>query len=268
MVDARWPGPRRIAHRGGGRLAPENTLAALREGVARGYRAVEFDVMLTADDVPVLMHDADFGRTIAGDGSMTTTRWTELATRDAGVWFGDPHRGEPVPRYDDVVRFCRAHDVWMNVELKPAPGVEEQTGRLVGERTAALFANVDDARLPLFSSFSDAALRAARAAAPRVPRGLLVGDLPADVAERARRLECIAVHADHRRLDRDAIERLHAAGLAVLAYTVNDPARVRTLEDWGIDAVVTDALDAIPPDRRRGDSEGHGADEGAAAGVG
>ncbi len=68
-----WPGPHRIAHRGGGTLAPENTIAAIRAGLAHRYRAVEFDVMLTADDVPVLMHDPHFGRTIAGTGAVATT---------------------------------------------------------------------------------------------------------------------------------------------------------------------------------------------------
>ncbi len=241
-----WPGPRWIAHRGGGALAPENTLAAIREGIARGYRGVEFDVMLTADDVPVLMHDADFGRTIAGSGSVAGTPYADLARRDAGAWFGPLHVGEPVPRYDDVVRFCSAHDVWMNVEIKPSPGREVETGRVVGETTAML---ARDRPLPiLFSSFSGAALGAARIAAPDVPRGLLFGRLPADAVERARDLGCVSVHADHRPLDRDAAERLHAAGFAVMAYTVNEAARAATLTAWGVDALCTDRIDVLRPD--------------------
>jgi glycerophosphoryl diester phosphodiesterase len=244
-----WPGRRRIAHRGAGKLAPENTLAAMREGVARGYRAVEFDVMLTSDDVPILMHDPDFGRTIAGRGSVATTTYADLAKRDAGSWFGANHVGEPVPRYEDVVHFCRGHDVFMNVEIKPAAGFEEKTGRIVGELTAALFADQSGrAGWPLFSSFSVAALEAARAAAPHVPRGVLFDRVPRDGIEVARALGCISVHADHRRLDRVAIERLHDAGFAVLAYTVNDVERVQALVDAGIDAIVTDRLDLIAPD--------------------
>lgn len=238
-----WPGPRWIAHRGGGTLAPENTLAAIRTGIAHGFRGVEFDVMLTADDVPVLMHDPDFGRTIAGVGSVATTSYAELASRDAGAWFGRGFAGEPVPRYDDVVRFCIANDLWMNVEIKPSPGRELETGRVVGAVTTRLGQRQS---LPmLFSSFAPAALEAARAAAPRVPRGMLFGVLSAGAIERARALGCVSVHADHRHVDREAVEQLHAEGLAVMVYTVDEPARAAMLIDWGVDAVCTDRVDLV-----------------------
>ena len=244
-----WPGPRRIAHRGGGTLAPENTLAAIRAAVARGYRAVEFDVMLTADDVPVLMHDPAFGRTIAGEGAVALTSYADLAMRDAGSWFGPAHAGEAVPRFVDIVDFCRAHEVWMNVEIKPAPGHAARTGRIVGETIATVFADQGGrAGWPLFSSFDGEALEAVRRAAPHVPRGLLFDVLPADAIETARGLGCVSVHVNHRGLVRAAIGALHEAGFAVLAYTVNEPARVRALEDDGIDAIVTDRIDLIAPE--------------------
>src|SRR5690606_22136603 len=66
QVIDRWAYPRLVAHRGGGTLAPENTLAGMRLAHGYGYRAVEFDVMLSVDEVPVLMHDPAFGRTLPG----------------------------------------------------------------------------------------------------------------------------------------------------------------------------------------------------------
>ena len=241
-----WPGPRRIAHRGGGKLAPENTLAGIRAGIAHGYRAVEFDVMLTSDEVPVLMHDPDFGRTVAGPGSVATTTWDDLSRRDAGAWFAPRFAGERVPRYEDVVRFCQEHGVWMNVEIKPAPGVEARTGQVVGETTARLFADQSGrAGWPLFSSFSVASLEHARKAAPHVPRGLLFEAVPASGIVTARALGCISVHASHRQLDGRVIASLHEAGFAVLAYTVNEASRVAALVEAGIDAIVTDRIDLI-----------------------
>ena len=74
-----WPFPRIIAHRGGGTLAPENTIAGLRCGLEHGYRAVEFDVMLSADGIPVLMHDPAFGRTVPGIGNVSETSAALLA---------------------------------------------------------------------------------------------------------------------------------------------------------------------------------------------
>jgi glycerophosphoryl diester phosphodiesterase len=242
-----WHGPRRIAHRGGGTLAPENTLAAIREGIARGYRAVEFDVMLTADDVPVLMHDPDFGRTIAGDGSVAKITYADLALRDAGSWFSARYAGEPVPRYEDIARFCRANDVWMNVEIKPSRDAAAKTGRIVGEMTAALFADQGlQPGWPLFSSFSVEALAEAKQAAPLAPRGMLFDELPVDAIDIARSLACVSVNVNQRRLDRAAIEHLHDAGFAVLAYTVNDPDRAQLLTDAGVDAIFTDRIDLLP----------------------
>ena len=239
-----WSGPRRIAHRGGGTLAPENTVAALRAAMAHGYRGVEFDVMLTGDAVPVLMHDPDFGRTVGRTGSVATTSYADLAASEAGSWFAPRYAGEPVPRYVDAVRFCLANDLWMNVEIKPSPGREADTGRIVGEATTMFGAQA----LPiLFSSFSPVALDAARMAAPDIPRGLLFGALPADAIESARSLGCVSVHADHRHVGRDAIDRLHAAGLAVMLYTVDEAARAATLTAWGVDALCTDRIDLLPP---------------------
>ena len=90
-----WPFPRVIAHRGGGTLAPENTIAGLRCGLEHGYRAAEFDIMLSADGVPVLMHDPAFGRTVPGIGNVSETSAQLLATMDAGSWFGPKFAGDP-----------------------------------------------------------------------------------------------------------------------------------------------------------------------------
>ena len=136
----------------------------------------------------------------------------------------------------------------MNVEIKPAPGHAVRTGRIVGETVAAAFPDQSDrAGWPLFSSFAVEALEAARRAAPHVPRGMLFAVLPGDAIGIARRLGCVSVHVNHRRLDRRVIAALHDAGLAVLGYTVNDPARVAVLEGEAIDAIVTDRIDLIVP---------------------
>jgi glycerophosphoryl diester phosphodiesterase len=179
---------------------------------------------------------------------VATSTWAELATRDAGSWFSTAFAGERVPRYEDVVRFCQAHDVWMNVEIKPAPGFEVLTGRIVGEITGRLFADQSGgAGSPLFSSFSIAALASARAVAPQVPRGLLFDALPEIGIEAAHALGCISVHANHRRLREEEIARLHDAGLAVMSYTVNEQRRAEQLAGWGVDAICTDRIDLLRP---------------------
>ncbi|MBC3918210.1 glycerophosphodiester phosphodiesterase [Undibacterium sp. CY18W] len=246
-----WPYPKVIAHRGGGILAPENTLAAMRCGWEHGFAAVEFDVMLSKDGVPVLMHDPEFGRTVPGIGRVADTMAADLQTMDAGKWFADSYKGEPVPMYADVVRFCRQHGIWMNVEIKPSPGAEEETGRVVAEQTQALFADVaviDAVHLPLFSSFSFSALMAAKNAAPTIPRGFLMDKVTPDWKARLQELAARALHTNHKYLTPDTTKEIKDAGYGVFCYTVNTPERAAEILHWGVDAFCTDRIDLIPAD--------------------
>ena len=81
-----WPYPRWIAHRGAGKLAPENTLAAFKLGAAHGYRMFECDVKLSAGGVPFLLHDATLERTTNGHGVAGERPWQALTALDAGSW--------------------------------------------------------------------------------------------------------------------------------------------------------------------------------------
>jgi glycerophosphoryl diester phosphodiesterase len=247
-----WPYPRILAHRGGGTLAPENTVAGLRRGMDAGFRAIEFDVMLARDGVPVVLHDPDLGRTVAGTGSVADIDALDLAARDAGSWFGPDYEGEPVPLFVEFAQYCKAHGVWMNIEIKPVPGHDAQTGAVVARLAAALFADEIAAgrvaQAPLLSSFSEGALAAARDAAPGVPRAWLTKTLPSDWEARARALGAVAIHTDHKRLTAAMAAQVKAAGFGLFCYTVNAPARARELFGWGVDGLCTDRIDLILPD--------------------
>jgi glycerophosphoryl diester phosphodiesterase len=243
-----WPYPRILAHRGGGTLAPENTLAGLRAGMAAGFRAIEFDVMLARDGVPVVMHDPYLG----GAGAVSDYDALALSAMDAGAWFGRAFDAEPVPLFAEFAQFCRAHGVWMNIELKPVPGFELETGALVARMAAAMFADEIAAgrmgEAPLLSSFSQAALEAAFDAAPQLPRACLMSELPPDWERRARAVEALAIHVNYRHLTPQQAREVKAAGFGLFCYTVNEPARARELLGWGVDAFCTDRIDLIGPD--------------------
>lgn len=246
MTAERWPYPRIVAHRGGGILAPENTLAAIRHGASMGFRGVEFDVMLAGDGTPVLIHDETFERTTSGRGSVPAVAFAEIAKFDAGAWHSDSFRGERVPTFVAATNLCRELGLWANVEIKPAKGYEVQTGRVVGRLTLDLWRGSIPA--PVVSSFSMEALRAARDVAPSVPRGMLVKKIPADWRSRMQELECIALHCSYRELSEKLTAEIHAAGYSVLCWTVNDPAEATRLLKWGVDCLVTDRIDLIAPD--------------------
>jgi glycerophosphoryl diester phosphodiesterase len=251
-----WTFPRVIAHRGGGTLAPENTVAGLRCGLEHGFHAVEFDVMLSADGVPVLMHDPAFGRTVPGIGNVSETSAKLLSTMDAGSWFGPKFAGEPVPTFADAIAFCHREGIWMNVEIKPAPGYAAETGRAAAALLKQMLAVQADARLaeddsmplPLFSSFSPEALIAARDIAPDIPRGLLMASVQQDWRARLEQVEAVALHTNYRNLKEEQARAVKDAGAGLLCYTVDDPDMARRLLGWGVDALCTDRVDLIGPD--------------------
>ena len=147
-----WPYPRLIAHRGGGSLAPENTLAAIRLGQSLGFRAHEFDVKLSHDDVPLLLHDATLERTTSGRGRAADLPWEQLKRLDAGAWHSEAFRGEPLASFEAAAKLLISKDTMANIEIKPTPGLDRETGRRVALATREFWKGA--ATAPLFSSFS------------------------------------------------------------------------------------------------------------------
>jgi glycerophosphoryl diester phosphodiesterase len=240
-----WPYPEWIAHRGAGKLAPENTLAAFRLGARHGYKAFECDVKLSADGVPFLLHDATLERTTSARGPASNLPWAELSRLDAGSWHSAAFAGEPPASLQAVSTFLQANGLLLDLEIKPSPGTEAHTGAVVAEAAARLWHG--QTTTPVLSSFQPEALRAAREAAPALRRALLLDQLRPDALELAAELGCVALITDHKLMDAALAARAHAAGLRALVYTVNDTRRAQQLLQWGIDGVVTDAVDRLGP---------------------
>ena len=239
------PWPLWIAHRGAGKLAPENTLAAFRLGAQYGYAAFECDVKLSADGVPFLLHDATLDRTTNGRGLAGDRPWTELSRLDAGSWHGRAYAGEPLPTLDAVATFCRTNGQALNIEIKPTPGQERLTGEVVAREAQRLWQAGTPP--PLLSSFKPEALEGAGDRAPALPRALLIDNAAPGWFERARSLGCVAVVADYAICSREMVERLHGAGMWAMCYTVNDESPARWLLGLGLDGLITDAVDRFAP---------------------
>jgi glycerophosphoryl diester phosphodiesterase len=242
---APWPYPLWIAHRGAGRLAPENTLAAFRVGAGHGYRAFECDVKLSADDVPFLLHDDTLQRTTPERGMAGDRNWATLSRIDAGGWHSRAYAGEPLPSLDAVARHVLRNGFALNIEIKPTPATEQHTGEVVGMACRRLWAGA--ALPPLLSSFSPEALLGARATAPELPRALLLDTLWPGWADVAQSLGCVAVVTHYTLMDQALIGQLHGAGPRALCYTVNDAPEARRLVALGIDGIITDAVDRFSP---------------------
>lgn len=242
-----WPYPRWIAHRGAGRLAPENTLAAFRLGASHGYRMFECDAKLSADGVSFLLHDATLNRTTNGEGVAGERPWAELSQLDAGSWHSRGHAGEPLATLEAVARYCLANAFDLNIEIKPTPGTERVTGQAVARAAQALWAGASTP--PLLTSFQPEALAGARETAPELPRGLLLDTLWTGWRDEALRLGCVAIVCNHALWDAGTVGLARSAGFRTLAYTVNDEWAAERLLALGLDGVITDRVDLFPPSR-------------------
>lgn len=228
--------PRVIGHRGAAGSAPENTLAGFLRAARLGLTWIECDLRLSADGVPVLLHDASLDRTTSGRGQVAERTAGELANLDAGSWFGAEFAGEPLPTLAAALACWQKLGLAANLELKTEDGSAKAL-------VAAVAAVLEAARFPqplLISSFEAEALIAARAQLPGFPRALLTEELNAAELERALGFDCSGVHLNAERLRPPAIAAARARGLDVLAYTVNDPVAAQRLWAQGVRAVFSD----------------------------
>ncbi len=242
-----WPYPFWIAHRGAGTLAPENTLPAIALGQRHGFRMFECDVRLSADGVPFLLHDDTLERTTSGHGTAASTTWQELTRLDAGRWHSATYAGTGVPSLEVVLNHCLQQGILVNLELKPSPGQAHATGVAVARCVRQLWPQQGLLPAPLLSSFQPAALQAARATAPELPRGLLLDTLWPDWLESALDLGCTALVAHHALWNADLVAQTSSRHLHALSYTVNDPATAWRLTELGLDGLITDRIDRFDP---------------------
>jgi len=235
-----WPYPRIFAHRGGGTLAPENTLAAIRLGQSLGYAAHEFDVKLSLDDRALLMHDATLERTTNGSGRAADMPFEELARLDAGGWHSEAFRGERIPSFAEAAQVLLAKGTLADIEIKPTPGFDWRTGTRVALEAQQLWSGAPFK--PLFTSFSFEALMAAKEAAPEIARGWLIAQFTDADWRRLEELEAVSLNTDYRRFPVEMVERVKTAGYRVMLYTINDADIAARYLDAGVDAIFTDNL--------------------------
>lgn len=226
------------AHRGDAETGPENTLAAFRGAVAAGTDVLEADVRLTADRIPVLMHDATVDRTTDGTGALADLAFAQVRELDAGSWLAPEFAGERVPLFDELLNYLLldAVDLRALVELKGDWPVDDTRLLVSAVRARGLVDRV------VFASFSPESLAALLESGPEIPRAMLFAELPDDPVEASADVEPIAIMTRLASLRErpELVEQIHGAGLGLLVYTLN------TGPDWaeavrlGVDGIITD----------------------------
>lgn len=223
------------AHRGASAEAPENTLAAFRRAIDAGADGIELDVHLSADEVPVVIHDATLERTTDGFGAVAAHGVDSLRALDAGSWFAPDFAGEPLPTLEEALRLL-AGRLRLNIEIK-----EARAGRAV----VALLRQFPRAEV-ILSSFDYGVLSDLRRLDPDLPLAVLhdTGNWRLALA----RAEALRARAFHPRADlvsRPLLAACRRLRLPVFAWTVDVPGRARALARMGVDGLFANDPGAV-----------------------
>lgn len=238
-----------IAHRGASGYAPENTMTAFNKALAMGCHFIEFDVICSSDGEPFVFHDNKLKRTTNGRGEIGLVEAEYLNGLDAGKWFSRQFKGEKIPHFKDVLKWLSFSGVQANIEIKPYPGMVEQTTTIVLSHINRYWPQ--EKPLPLVSSFEWDALTLTRSISPEMPLGFLMHEWDADWLQKAKQLDCFSVHLNRKILNEDRVKAIKQEGYKVLAYTVNRKRQARKLLGWGVDAIFSDYPDLLGPEEKK-----------------
>lgn len=223
---------------------------AIETGKKYGIPAVEFDVMLSKDRVPLLMHDDALTRVVV-DPQYKNVAFNQLTAEqlvsiNVGQWYDPSLTDVFIPTFESVLQYCLDNLIFMNIEIKPAEGYDIRTGVVVAEKTLEYYDRLKAAGVaPILSSFSYDALKAAKEVAPHIPRGYLIHE-PLHTAprwqEQVHELGAVALHLNEEHLTPELVQEIHALHKGVFCYTVNDLTRAEELLSWGVDCLCTDNI--------------------------
>lgn len=249
------PRPLRVGHRGAAGLAPQNTMASFRAGIAAGVDAVELDVHLSADGRLVVIHDPAVNATTDGKGRVSAMSLAELRALDASArftgWAGEAQRIPTLEEVLDLLAEPGNERIGLQLEIK----LDDDGSRHPGIEAAAMAALRERGLVDrtIVISFDFTTLAAVKALEPRIRAGALVGKawFKASSGSRADQAAAIAASGadcagvDHRYLSRELYDALRAAGLGVGAWTVDDPAVMKALSSLGVDFITSNRPDLL-----------------------
>ena len=228
-----------IGHAAGAGEAPANTLAGVRVCL-EAAGAIEIDLRLCGDGVPVLLHDETLDRTTNLSGPVREAKLAELRGADAG-------RSEHVPTLDEVLDLV-AGRITVMCELKVSAGRPGDATELLTTTVAAIRGH-DAAGWTALHSFDHGLMQTAHTVAPEIPTAAIAPPLaPAELGAlcaRAEAAEIGAISLDHRAVDARAACRAHELGLRLWAWTADAPDDWLRLTDAGVDGIITNQPTAL-----------------------
>ncbi len=229
--------PLNIAHRGASSLSPENTFPAFDLAFESGAKGLEFDVQLSKDNIPVIIHDESLERTTSGKGPVKDLTLKELKTLDAGSWFAADYKGATIPTLEEVFKKYKDRFLLFDLELKNRfinyPGLEEAVMELI--------ARYQLEERVIISSFNADSLITCRRLKPAVRTGLIYLEEIKDPWHYINSLGCYSAHPLFIYLqDPNTLAGFRTHNIPLYPWTVNDPEQMEYLVSEKVEGIITD----------------------------
>ncbi|MEM7030100.1 MAG: glycerophosphodiester phosphodiesterase family protein [Chloroflexota bacterium] len=227
----------RIGHRGASAYAPENTLASFIKAAELGANMVELDVQLSADGIPVIIHDAELSRSTNGQGQVADYSLAELKQLDAG-------QGEQIPTLQEAIDCCLSHHLGLYIELKSGAAIST-TVELIQSRR--LYSHV------IIGSFRPDWVAQVKHLAPQIETSILFGAVHLDPVKLAQAIQADYVHpcwekavpAPHVLLTPEWVTQVRAANLGIICWHEERITEIMALKSIGVDGICSDTPDLL-----------------------
>jgi glycerophosphoryl diester phosphodiesterase len=225
------------AHRGASGYAPENTLASMQEAINMKADFAELDVQETADGEIVLLHDDELKRTTGSSKNLWEMNYEDVKSLDAGSWFGEKYKGEPLPRLSDVINLVRGK-IKLNIELKNNGHEKELV-----DRTVKVVQNSNFSNECFFTSFDYPKIRRVKEINPALKVGLIFKRMPDSINVFTADIQLLSVH--YSLVDSEFVKKAKENGKEVHVWTVNDEIEMKRLIDLGVTSIITNYPDKL-----------------------
>lgn len=235
-----------IAHRGASAYHPENTMSAFKAAVEMGAEMIELDILLSKDGIPVVIHDETLDRTTNATANVVDYTLQELKEFDAGSWFSEKHKGEPIPTLEEVLAFAKGK-IALNIEIKTEAVTDSLTGG-IEEKVLELVKKYDMEKHVLFSSFDYRAITHLRKLDVDISTALLYeqrqsADLtPAELTDA---YKADAFNCSVRQYSKKWADETKEHDIPVFVYTINNEHVMRKTIKRGASGIFSDKPDVL-----------------------
>ncbi|WP_099158438.1 glycerophosphodiester phosphodiesterase [Virgibacillus ndiopensis] len=228
-----------IAHRGASKLAPENTMPAFNLAYQQGAEAIETDVQLTKDNVPVLIHDEHVKRTTNGIGYIKDLTFAQLKQLDAGAWFSQKYTGTAIISLEKFLEWIKPKPLYLNIELKNNKIDYKNIETIVYD----MVRHYQLLNRTTLSTFNPKSVKRISELHSEIKIAFLTSRRNKNLVPYARELGANAIHVKYRLLNRFLVDQCHQANMAIRAYTLNKPSRMLKSYALNCDGIFTDVPD-------------------------